>query len=119
MSGLVKETHRVPLLTHWRGTLSLRVRREAFPRRLRLQAGIARCIHSARQRNRARHASTTMSALEGAASLRLYRWRSAGSGRISDIPRIFGGDMSYQFQSLVVEASLLAGAAALTRKGDI
>jgi electron transfer flavoprotein alpha/beta subunit len=63
-----------------------------------------------------------MSALEGAASLRFPALVSVEERRNRPYFRNtknFGGDMSYQFQSLVVEASLLAGTAALTQKGDI
>jgi hypothetical protein len=59
-----------------------------------------------------------MSALEGAAS------PARIGGGAPERPyfrntKNFGGDMSDQYQSLVVEASLLAGTAAFSSKGDI
>lgn len=60
-----------------------------------------------------------MSALEGAASPALILVEERRKRPYFRNTKNFGGDMSYQHQSLVVEASLLAGAAALLQKGDI
>src|SRR5579872_602098 len=78
-----------------------------------LQADIAGCIDSARQRNRARHASRTMSALEGPASLERF---GGGAPEAAVFPKYqeFGGDMSYDFRSLALEATALAAAAVIS-----
>jgi len=59
-----------------------------------------------------------MSALEGAASLRalVEERRMRPYFRYT---KNFGGDMSYKFRSLAVEAIAIAKAAAFSRKGDI
>jgi hypothetical protein len=59
-----------------------------------------------------------MSALEGAASLRVSVEVRQKRPYFRNTKN-FGGDMSYLYRSLAVEASLLAGAAAFSRKGDI
>ena len=96
MSGLAQETWRSIVDTLARSNVP-RARRAAFLKRLRLQGGIAGCIHSARQRNVPDMRLKTVSALEG------RRFPCAlVEERGSDVfpkNQEFGGDMSYLFRS--------------------
>jgi len=67
---------------------------------LRLQGGIAGCIHSPDNATVPDMRLETMSALEGAASpVRFGGGALEASDRISEKAKNFGGDMSYQFRS--------------------